>query len=371
MGDTPVAEPSRQVLGEWLTGVIPDADDVVVSGLEAPSQGFSNETWFFDASVTSGKERRRMRLVLRLQPKTSRVFQENDVMHEWRIMHGIADSAVPVPGTVAAETSAEILGAPFFVMERVDGRIPQDVPSYNLAGWVADLTPAARAELWRNGIGVLEKIHSVDWQRMCPFLRDSTETAPALEGYLRQIKAWYAFTSADRDFPLLATAMDEIERGRPPEAEVGLVWGDARPGNMIFADDLSVAAVLDWEMAFLGPGEADLGWWLFADRFYSEGFGVSPLPGLPTREEAIAHYEQASSRPVADIEYFELLAAFRMALIMVRSTATRVSLGLLDSSTTMDVANPATRMIAELLGTPAPPISPDFLRAVRGVEGAT
>lgn len=357
-------EPALDVLGKWLCDVIPDAHAVLVTSLEAPSQGFSNETWFFDAEITSEDESSKAQLVLRMQPETSRTFRDTDVMHQWRVMVGLSQSAVPLPPLLAAEPDSGVLGSPFFVMGRVDGRIPQDVPSYNIAGWVRELQASDRAKAWRNGIDALAEIHGVHWLRSCPFLGDLTRGKPGLDQYLDFLEEWFNFVCAARDLPLLDAAMAEVRTCRPTDAHVGVMWGDARPGNMIYADDLSVAAVLDWEMAALGPGEADLGWWLFADRFYSEGYGVRKLEGLPTRDETILEYEKAASRRVKAIEYFELLAAFRMALIIVRSTGDRISSGVLDAGTTMDSANPAMRIIAELLGRDVPPLSPDFARAV-------
>ena len=78
--------------------------------------------------------------------------------------------------------------------------------------------------------------------------------------------------------PVIDPAMDFLERAKPRTAHVDPIWGDSNPGNMLFADDHSVAAVLDFEAAALGPGEIDLGWWLFMDERRSHG--LTRLSGL-------------------------------------------------------------------------------------------
>jgi aminoglycoside phosphotransferase (APT) family kinase protein len=138
-----------------------------------------------------------------------------------------------------------------------------------------------------------------------------------------------------------------------------VLWGDPNPGNFLFADDLSVAAVLDFEAAALGPGEIDLAWWLMMDRRRRlEG----SLPGLPDREEMIALYEQALGRPTQNLRYFEVLAAFRMSLVLVRSVARLKTDGRLPAECTAAIANPFCCMLAEFLGVEAPAVGEDFER---------
>src|SRR5690606_8522169 len=93
--------------------------------------------------------------------------------------------------------------------------------------------------------------------------------------------------------------------------------GDARIGNMIFRDRRCVA-VLDWEMATLGPPEMDLGWFLLLDRHHSEGIGVPRLAGLPGPAETVARYEERLGRRVAHLAFWELFAAWRFAVILRR-----------------------------------------------------
>ncbi|MDT7655768.1 MAG: hypothetical protein QOF38_483 [Pseudonocardiales bacterium] len=115
-----------------------------------------------------------------------------------------------------------------------------------------------------------------------------------------------------------------------------------------------MAAVLDWEMVALASRELELGWWLFLIRHHTEGIGL-PLPeGIPDAAESIARYEQITGHQVRDIDYYEIFAGTRLAIIMVRAAHMMITAGLLPPDATMAVNNPASQLVAKLLGLPAP-----------------
>src|SRR5262249_42909356 len=127
-------------------------------------------------------------------------------------------------------------------------------------------------------------------------------------GYYTMMLRWAA---AGRAMPIAEAALAWLERHRPlVEPPATLTWGDARIGNMIFRDFAPVA-VLDWEMATLGPGEVDLAWWLVLERYHTEGVGAAPLPGFPARDEIVALYQDMVGRRVHDLFYYEVWGAFR------------------------------------------------------------
>jgi aminoglycoside phosphotransferase (APT) family kinase protein len=169
--------------------------------------------------------------------------------------------------------------------------------------------------------------------------------------------------TAGRSFPLTDAGLEVLEAGAgtvdcgPPV----LAWGDARIGNMIFAEDLRVAAAIDWELAWIGPPEADLGHWLMFDRFFTEGAGVTPLAGWPDRSATIACYEQATGRRLGDVGWFELLAEVTVAVTLIRQADLRVAAGLLPVGTRMGHANAVTRMLAGRMGLPLPELDADYL----------
>jgi aminoglycoside phosphotransferase (APT) family kinase protein len=135
---------------------------------------------------------------------------------------------------------------------------------------------------------------------------------------------------------------------------------------MLFGDDLSVSAVLDFEAAALGPGEVDLGWWLFMDRRRSRG--LEPLAGKPDRQECIAIYEQALCRRVVAIDYFEVMAGVRMALVIAQTVQRLCEAALLDKGNDAATHNPIAAMLAELLGIEAPAPGQGFQEFVAAVS---
>lgn len=365
--EDPVGDPLvAERLAAWLCTQM-RASDVLIEDLAIPKQGFSNETWYADAQITDEHGTSGRRLVIRLEPESSRLFLETDVQLQWRMMQAIGGSGIAVPPLVAHDHDGVVVGRPLFVMEHVDGVIPSDLPPYNLSGFMTGLTAPQRGRVWRNGLEVLARIHALDWRECCPFLDRRDRGEPGLPQYLDWLSEWFELAASDREVPLLRAALTELRSSMPRDAPVGIVWGDARPGNIIYSDDLDVAAVIDWEMAALGPGEVDLAWWLFMDRFYSEGMNAERLAGLPNRRETIDLYEQFAHRPTRDLPYYEILAAFRMALVVSRSASSHVRSGRLDPSTTMHSANPAARILAELLGEEVPDLSPDFVNIIRQV----
>jgi aminoglycoside phosphotransferase (APT) family kinase protein len=132
----------------------------------------------------------------------------------------------------------------------------------------------------------------------------------------------------------------------------------------LFALDGDVAAVLDWEMAELGPAEVDLGWWLVTEEFYGTGLGVAMLEGVPDEQQTVRRWEQLVGRPAREVDYYKLLAALRYALVLVRARDINVQRGGLSDDSTMHTNNPMTQTIARLLGVPVPPLAPEFAHMV-------
>jgi len=355
-------EVTRTKLTEWLSEQMPDASDVALSNVDTPSQGFSNETAYFDASWTEDGQRREESMVARIQPTGYQLFLDNDVMLQWRMMRAIAASSdVPVPPLFFAETDPSVLGSPFFVMGKVEGRVPQQLPPYHVAGWlVDDLSLEQRETLWFNAIDTLGAIHRLDWHDDFAFLDRPGRGEIGLDRYLGWVEDWYAWATKGREFELADAAMLYLREHQPDDPAVGVVWGDACLGNVMVADDLSVAAILDWEMAALGPGEADLGWWLFMDEMFCEGFSLPRLEGIPSRDATIERYEHRVGRTVDDIEYYRLLAAMRMAVVTIRSVDLQVELGALPADTSMYTRGPVGLVLARMLGRPVPELSPEM-----------
>jgi aminoglycoside phosphotransferase (APT) family kinase protein len=156
--------------------------------------------------------------------------------------------------------------------------------------------------------------------------------------------------------------MDYLEREKPRTDDVAVLWGDSNVGNMLFAPDGRLAAMLDFEAAALGPGEIDLGWWFYMDDMLS--FGMDKLNGLPSRAEQIALYEELRGRKVDALEYYEVLAGVRMSLVMVRTVERLINFGLLEKNSRAAIANPIVAVLAGRLGVNAEPPGADYMALV-------
>jgi aminoglycoside phosphotransferase (APT) family kinase protein len=344
-------EQTRERLERWLVARHASALELQVGPLAGPQgTGFSSDTLMFELRVREPGGESKRELVVRLEPRGFRIFPHYDVARQHRLLRALADTGVPVPRTLWLERSPEPLGAPFYVMERVEGRIPGDTPPYHAEGWVTRIDDAERAALWWSGLEALARIHGLGWERLgLAFVGAPEREGTPLERQLDAYERFLAWAARGRPQPAAEAGLAWLRRQRPREPEpVVLCWGDARLGNMIFRDGRCVA-VLDWEMATLGSPEADLAWWLFFDRHHSEGCGVPRLAGFPSREETLARYEAWTGHRVRHLHYYEVFAAFRFSVIMIRLAQQLVRYGLLPEDSEFERSNIATHLLRQLL----------------------
>ena len=342
-------------LAEWLGSKIDGATEVQVTDVHVPGAGgLSNETVLFSAQWRVGDVEHAQGMVARVQPDAPGVFRDYDLRKEATVIGALAEhTPVPAPKVFFYEEDPTVLGAPFLVMERVDGRIPADDPPFTAAGWVLDLTAAERTTMWHNSIDVLAQIHAVDWRALGLESLDTPQRGSGLDAQLALWQSIFEWAAEGEPNPTIEAALEWLMANRPAESEKVLNWGDARVGNLIFAGT-DVAAVLDWEMVALASRELELGWWLFLQRHHTEGIGL-PLPeGIPDAAATIGRYEELTGHTVANIEYYEIFAGARLAIIMVRAAHMMIAAGLLPPDATMAISNPASQLLAKLLGLPAP-----------------
>jgi aminoglycoside phosphotransferase (APT) family kinase protein len=206
-------------------------------------------------------------------------------------------------------------------MERIHGRIPEDNPPYVFVGWVFDATPQQRMRITRATVDIIARVHAI---------ADPAAKFPALAGegsslrrHFEAQRHWYRWALADDGYriPLLERGFDWLEQHWPadPGPDV-LNWGDARPGNIIF-DEFDPVAVLDWEMATLGPRELDVAWLIFIHRFFQDIATRFDQPGLPDylrRDDVVARYEELTGHRPRDLEWYLVYAALRHGIVMAR-----------------------------------------------------
>jgi aminoglycoside phosphotransferase (APT) family kinase protein len=341
-----------------------NADSIEIGHFERPAGGQSNETILFDAKWSVGSVTHEIGLVVRLQPSSNQIFLDADVLKEGWLLQDLSEhSDVPVPNVIAVEEDPEILGRPFFLMTRVKGHVPGGRPSIHRDPWLAALEPMQRRSVLSNGLRALADVHRVDWRQLRNFASFNAEEGLARE--LDHLDRWYRWVSQDRKFEFIEAGLSAITVSPPPVDEMVLLWGDARPGNIIFGEDLTVAAVIDWEIATVGPRSQDLGWWLMMQEFADRGAEGYLLDGLPTGEEFVALYLEITDTNPRHLEYFVLLASLRLAITLIPVADSLMIRKILPRESRFAHDNVPTQMVAHQLGITEPELSQDYRRLSR------
>lgn len=308
-------------LSGWLGERLGADGLVVVEDVAAPTAGgMSSVTLLLTVRfVRAGAEQRR-RLVVRLPPDDSgfAVFPGYDLRRQYDAM-AAASARVPVPGLVGIEESGDLVGAPFLVMEAVDGRTPSDNPPYVFDGFLLDASPEERRALQDATVDLVAAVHSLP-AGCVPALLAEAGPDP-LRAHVEAQRSYYAWTHA-RDgvrIPILERAFDWLEEHWPADpGDPVLVWGDSRPGNVIY-DGFTPVAVLDWEMAAVAPRGVDVAWMVVIHRFFQDLAEVFELPGLPdfcTAEDVLARYVAVTGVEIADFDWYVVYAALRHGIVM-------------------------------------------------------
>lgn len=350
-------------LRDWLEANVAGWSDVRLRPLEvALGSGFSAEIFFVDVDFVAAGTSHSRTLVVRRQPTDLEVVLGSSLELQGRMMAALDQiKVVPVPDWIGMELDSAVLDLPFLVMGRVDGQSATQRPNYNSEGWLAEMTPAQRGSSWRNAIEAFAQMSRIDWRADgFNFLARGEWGEPGLDQYLGHLEAWYHGCCKDRVMPYVDTAMRYIRDHQPAGTEVNVLWGDSTPSNVMFAPDGSVNALIDWELAALGPSELDLAWWLYFDDLFSRRFGVKRLDGLPTRDETVEIWEAATRRTAQHLDYYDVVVALRMALVAIGAFDRQVGVGNIAPDNKSLNANFMTAYLAERLGMDLPVLGPDF-----------
>lgn len=343
----------------WLASRLPRSAGPTCSDFVVPEgTGFSNETFVFDARWEEDGRESEESLVVRIRPTGYKVFLEDNFPLQYRTLEVLGqETDVPVPRVRWYEEDDSVLGAPFWVMDKVDGRAPTDNPPYHLAGWVADAAPQERRRLWDGAMTALARVHTVPAGKF-GFLARPDRGDTGLDQQLRYWGTALEWAADGRPQPVAEAAWEWLNANVPAQRPTALSWGDSRMGNMLFGPDRKVRAVVDWEMVSLGGPLMDLGWYLFFDDTYAiyEGKrGVARLAGLGDREETISAWKERTGHPVDDLHWYEVFAGLRYATVMMRLSQLRTEL---DGQTAQlherETNNGVTHTLARLMGLDPP-----------------
>jgi aminoglycoside phosphotransferase (APT) family kinase protein len=257
-------------------------------------------------------------VVLRRPPLGHVLPTAHDMAREYRVQTALAGTGVPVPRTLWLEQADGVLGAAFYVMERVVGHVCRN----SLPAGYAD-SPKERTQIGTALVDTLARLHSVDPAAVG--LADFGRPAGFME---RQLRRWSDQWERSKvtDLPALDSLRDELARTRLAGEAEAVVHGDYRLDNTILhpTNPGEILAVLDWEMSTLGDPLADLGamlaYWseddddevLVAARMMPP---VTALPGFPSRREVVERYANETGFDVSDVDWYQAFAFFKLAVV--------------------------------------------------------
>jgi aminoglycoside phosphotransferase (APT) family kinase protein len=275
--------------------------------IEPVGEGHSN--------VTYAMRRGEVEFVLRRPPRPPLPPSAHDVLREARVL-GALEGRARVPKVLAVGDDESVIGAPFYVMERVSG----DVITTEVPGPLD--TPEERRRIGEELIDALVEIHAVDWRAVG--LEGFGKPSGYLERQLRRFTGLWEHNKT-REIPQVETVGEWLRTHLPEDQEATVVHGDFRLGNTMFASGAParLVAVFDWEMATIGDPLADVGYlcqlWVDHDDpplgMFELG-GVSRREGFPVRAELIARYEEQSGRSMRDVQWYRTLALWKSIVFM-------------------------------------------------------
>ena len=252
--------------------------------------------------------------VVRRPPLSHVQKTAHDMAREFRIISALEPTGFPVPKPYALCTDDSVIGAQFYVMEFVDGIIAVDP---NEVG--AKFDEGDRRKIGEELVDVLVRLHSFHPEEIG--LKDFGRPSGYLERQVRRFGEQLE-TIRYRETKELDDLAKRLQAAIPEERRLGIVHGDYRLDNAILNDEGHMIAVLDWEMCTLGDSLADMGllqmYWgnPTSSQLNIGATSVMSLPGFPTWEEAAARYEEKSGADLSGLDFYTVLAHFKLGVIL-------------------------------------------------------
>ena len=304
-------QPSESELRGRLAAFIEEqtGKSASVSQLTRFSVGFSWLTYGFEATWEEGGTRQSHQLIARIGPPDG-IFAPYSAAPQFLVLKAIEQTAVPVPRVYWYTDSPETLGAPFFVMEKVEGEAP--LPWVPGGGSAFD--DATRTALGEQFVAALARLHSFEWRGTpAERLDGARDVSQAAES---QIEFWerYLRRHERRSYPILEWALLWLRANSPRAPRISVIHGDYRIGNFLVLNG-RINAILDWELVHLGDPHQDLGWMCM--RAFR---GRSPLMcHLIAREELYRRYQELSGITIDPraVAFYEVFGTFTLAVMHV------------------------------------------------------
>jgi aminoglycoside phosphotransferase (APT) family kinase protein len=256
---------------------------------------------------------------IRIPPPSAPQDRDKGIVREWRIIEALEGTDVPHTPAIAVCEDKDLLGRTFYMMGFVDGWSPMDNPGRWPEPFDGDLD--ARKGLAYQLIEGIALLGNVDWK--AKGLNDLGHPDGFHE---RQVDRWTAFLNRikKRELPGFDVAADWLRAHRPIDFIPGLMHGDYQFANVMFRDGspARLAAIVDWEMGTVGDPKLDLGWVVQGwpadtnDPSLSETGGYADMYGMPSREQLVDHYATVSGRQVDDLDYYVILAKWKLGVVL-------------------------------------------------------
>jgi aminoglycoside phosphotransferase (APT) family kinase protein len=327
----------------WLRGTNAGFSQSKVLSVRPASEsaGQANETYLMTVGSASDPSVRQ-NLIMRTSPSRDKAyFPTCTVEKQYRIMSALAaHSAIPVPRCIAYESSTELFGAPFYLMERVEGGVPPDSPPYTVAGFVVDADARQREHLWSRLVHWIAEVGKVDWRLAgLDFLDWPDSSRSRIEQHVQQwvdYRNW-ALEGDAEEHPHTDRIIDWLRRHAPAGEPSCLLWGDARFANAIVRD-FEPVALLDWEVAQIGNPLDDLAYFLTVNFvFHSNGaqkaWCVPSLSGFSSEADTLKVFARLSGRSTERFPYYLVFNGFKCLSYMHRVTRVMLRAGAIDGAT--------------------------------------
>lgn len=291
-------------LSGWLRTQLPDATDVRIEGLDRVEFGHSAEMMVLTIVSSTGGTEERRDVVLRLRPRPPALLEPYDLAKQFTVLRALEGTAVLAPRALWLEDVGDVLGRPFFVMERVPGTV------YEMeAPQEPEVSARGVRRMCESMAEQIAAIHTVD------IAAARLESLDDGGNHLhREIEHWSSEMQRVKrgTLPALERLLRELTRSQPaPSAAVTLVHGDAKPGNFAFVGG-EVSAVFDWELTTVGDPMTDIG---YLELLWRMPVGIPSHDAAPAIDDVIAHYATASGLTIANREWYRAFNAFKLAVI--------------------------------------------------------
>lgn len=256
---------------------------------------------------------------LRIPPASAPASRDGGIWREWRILEALAGTDVPHPSAVAGSRDTDVLGRAFYLMGFVDGWSPMGLVD---GAWPApfDTDLDARRDLAFQLVEGIALLGNVDWRA-----RGLDDLGRPDGFHERQVDRWTAFLDRvkGRELPGFDEAAAWLRAHRPIDYAPGLMHGDYQFANVMYRHGAParLAAIVDWEMGTVGDPKLDLGWVVQGwpdDTTAPEATtsGYVDMSGMPSRDEVVARYAEVSGRQVDDLDYYVILARWKLAVVL-------------------------------------------------------